>query len=273
MQKRGFTLVELLVVIAIIAILAAMIMPVLLQTKETNRMRKCAQNLRQLGMAIQRYADDHNGYGLPQLPRNDIVSEQKRHYKNPWVLCVEPLLPGYIPVTVKSVIRELPPLDATNTKYIRVSTKMPPSRMWVCPGDLLRSIPDDLYSSPYWWYCGSSYMYPGPSAYIKGKDEFDMDDMEPRRLSLWKKPSRDMLLADYWSDFHTGKFEPHEFDKNSVMPKHLAKKSQFKNFNVLFLDMHLGTATFDQRMKYQDYTRMYDNPYWDGKITTDDNKP
>ena len=52
MRNRGFALVELLVVIAIIAILAAMIMPVLLQAKEAARMKTCTGNLRHLGCAL-----------------------------------------------------------------------------------------------------------------------------------------------------------------------------------------------------------------------------
>jgi prepilin-type N-terminal cleavage/methylation domain-containing protein/prepilin-type processing-associated H-X9-DG protein len=61
---RGFTLVELLVVIAIIAILAALSLPVLSAAKEKGYRVQCLNNLKQLGVAVQMYADDHGG----QLP-------------------------------------------------------------------------------------------------------------------------------------------------------------------------------------------------------------
>lgn len=64
---RGFTLIELLVVIAIIAILAAILMPVFASARERARSTQCLNNLRQLGLAFRMYADDYNGYMVPDF--------------------------------------------------------------------------------------------------------------------------------------------------------------------------------------------------------------
>ena len=59
-RQKGFTLIELLVVIAIIAILAAIISPVLAAARERARQVKCMSNQRQIALAVNMYAMDHD---------------------------------------------------------------------------------------------------------------------------------------------------------------------------------------------------------------------
>ena len=64
--RAAFTLIELLVVIAIIAVLAAMLLPVLALAKEKGLRARCMSNLHQIAIALAAYAADNNEF----LPRS-----------------------------------------------------------------------------------------------------------------------------------------------------------------------------------------------------------
>lgn len=80
-EGRGFTLIEMLAVIAIIAILAAILLPALSSARERSRGISCLNNTRQLTLAWQLYADDHNG----MLPYNLVMTESSGHTNLNWV--------------------------------------------------------------------------------------------------------------------------------------------------------------------------------------------
>ncbi|SPE62450.1 conserved hypothetical protein [Verrucomicrobia bacterium] len=69
----GFSLIELLVVMAIIALLAAMLLPSLRRASEAGRATACLSNLRQIGLALQLYAQD-NKNRLPVMRDKSATS-------------------------------------------------------------------------------------------------------------------------------------------------------------------------------------------------------
>jgi len=64
-RSRGFTLIELLVVIAIIAILAAIMFPVMTRAKLAAQRASCVSNMEQIGKALKMYSSDHQGFWPP----------------------------------------------------------------------------------------------------------------------------------------------------------------------------------------------------------------
>ena len=74
LKIKGFTLIELLVVIAVIALLLALLYPVLQSAKEQGYRTVCLSNLRQLTLAWLAYATEHDG----KLVRGEAMSMGKR---------------------------------------------------------------------------------------------------------------------------------------------------------------------------------------------------
>lgn len=89
----GFTLLELVVVIGAVALLAALMLPAVNAAREAGRRTTCANNQRQLGLAVVQYASARNefpGYCIPQA----VVKSGTAKLASRPVSWVFALLPG-----------------------------------------------------------------------------------------------------------------------------------------------------------------------------------
>ena len=162
---RSFTLIELLVVIAIIAILAAMLLPALQQARAKGKASSCTNNLKNIGMAFQMYAQD-TGF----TPRNPSGSARG------YFFAIAPYLsPGILVYYASGVPKGL--IDGSKmTKKLLAPM--------ACPG-----------ADEHWQYGGAAPLYSYSPNYYLACDDTTSNDCA-KKLSQVKRPSVKIKSAD-----------------------------------------------------------------------------
>jgi prepilin-type N-terminal cleavage/methylation domain-containing protein len=130
-RQTAFTLVELLVVIAIIGILIAMLLPAIQAAREAARRATCANNLKQLGVALHMHHDAYrclpSGWsGYDESRRPDPEGQPGWG----WASRILPYLEET--TTLKSVVHHDKPLTDPENDQARAT----PLQLYRCPSDL-----------------------------------------------------------------------------------------------------------------------------------------
>jgi prepilin-type N-terminal cleavage/methylation domain-containing protein len=118
-RENSFTLIELLVVIAIIAILAALLLPVLSKGKVVAQSVACLNNLKQLDLCLHLYVADNNDYFVPN---NSVVTGDSD----------APIVQGASWLPDPDARTEINPSNIVNGLLFRYNTSLP---IYHCPAD------------------------------------------------------------------------------------------------------------------------------------------
>jgi prepilin-type N-terminal cleavage/methylation domain-containing protein len=183
-SRTGFTLVELLVVIGIIAVLIAVLLPMLKKAQAAAQRVSCMSNIRQLTTGYRLYTDDSKGWlplGWPDANRDlrDVYGNISRAGQFvPYLVgrgYSGTLVPSLSPNTVEERIKR-----GSLFRYVKTI------KIFKCPGDTTARL--------------SSY---GINAYLHGEDGFGGTVF---KLSKVKRPAKTFVFVDEYDPRDAGEY-------------------------------------------------------------------
>jgi prepilin-type N-terminal cleavage/methylation domain-containing protein/prepilin-type processing-associated H-X9-DG protein len=241
-DRRGFTLVELLVVVGVIAVLIALLLPVLSAARRQGRVVVCLSNLRQLSAAFQLYVNENKGRGLQEVWELGPLTLEDH------------LLPPDRPRGVQSEAMFCP---ETTEPPVKLQGGGDPQNFWYI-GETFR--PWGMADAPYLErlnapFRGSSYGMNGWLIHVSGRPPISDDGPYKRDMYIAlpaKESSRVPLFADatwaYTFPLHDDppprNLNPHRVDGNMAysLPRVVCIPRHGRAVNIVFLDGHARTV-------------------------------
>ena len=240
----GFTLIELLVVIAIIAVLAALLLPALGRARESGRAIQCMNNLRQLQVAWQLYADDYDGRLVP----NGVGTTSGKVPENPsWAGGWMDM--AFSPVNFDNFDTRLL-IDPTHLHGAMLGSYVPTAAVFRCPSDRLLVPNGHGGQLRVRSFSLNTYMNVNLKVgSFAGKSIFRRIDQvrQPTRSFTFLEEREDMIHDGLFTSFTPPAFPP--INEVADLPASWHNKMG----NLLFVDGHAEK----RRWKYADHL-----PYW-----------
>jgi prepilin-type N-terminal cleavage/methylation domain-containing protein/prepilin-type processing-associated H-X9-DG protein len=207
-KQRGFTLIELLVVIAIIALLMGILMPALQRVKKQAKGVVCKNNMKQIGMAANLYAEDYDLF-VPRSAGWSTITDMR-----PWFQC-------FMPYLAQKDIDD----DYRNVKIFRCPS-YPDKEQTL--GYVVNGWPDEGANRT-WQSKLTECEQASTTIYLADNED------GPWRTIIKMATDRDLTRCDVWTETHL----PDSDNQDITNGRRVARARHRDGCNVLFLDWHV----------------------------------
>ncbi len=216
-RRRGFTLVELLTVIGIIAVLVAILFPVLGRARSSARKARCLSNLQQLGTAIETYVQDNHGFLPPWSITHPGINpwtappDAIKNVADPSVATWDTSIMSYLRNVDLLVCPDNPNSDARSARSYAITqyTQRPmalPSGGIIAIGGFRDDIPAPQLTVLLFEKGNNE---PGAWGDALGQNVYQFADETPDTDQMWHFNGKNFLYVDYhaeWSGKGSGPF-------------------------------------------------------------------